>query len=296
MTGSLCDGPNVALLPAPNSSLMLTRMCLHEPRDQCCQIWRAPRMPTGRVQVILWDLLGASGGDRKARLSWRESAGLPVTLPPAQGGSVLSSVEAVFRRGRRAGVRLPAGRTWVLARTPALLVSRHEPRTVWRLGQATPIPPRHRFSRECGEGFGAAHFRRASPTGDVGRQRACALSAALTHVNRSRPDGIAAREVFAGGFEKNVRRLRLSSTARGEIYIATFSVGWSGVSRVHHAVGDAEGVGESEVNGSRSSRHGWGPSAFVPATSRRRGRVVQVAAEPPYSAHPNYGLNTWRRL
>ena len=104
-------GPNVAL-PA-KSSLMLT-MCLHELATNAAK-YGALSNGTGRVHVI-WELLG-NGSDRKVRLSWRESAGPPVTAPQRKGfGSILieqcfvGDGETVFdfrQDGLRCSLELP---------------------------------------------------------------------------------------------------------------------------------------------------------------------------------------------
>jgi PAS domain S-box-containing protein len=78
------DGPSVAV-PA-KSSLMLT-MCLHELATNAAK-YGALSNGSGQVHVA-WELIG-NGGDRKVRLSWRETGGPPVTGPQRKGfGSVL---------------------------------------------------------------------------------------------------------------------------------------------------------------------------------------------------------------
>jgi PAS domain S-box-containing protein len=78
------EGPNVAL-PA-KSSLLLT-MCLHELATNAAK-YGALSNGTGQVHVA-WELVG-NGGERKVRLSWRETGGPSVTAPQRKGfGSVL---------------------------------------------------------------------------------------------------------------------------------------------------------------------------------------------------------------
>jgi PAS domain S-box-containing protein len=80
----IVDGPNVAL-PA-KSSLLLT-MCLHELATNAAK-YGALSNGTGQIHVA-WELVG-DGGERKVRLSWRETGGPPVTGPQRKGfGSVL---------------------------------------------------------------------------------------------------------------------------------------------------------------------------------------------------------------
>jgi two-component sensor histidine kinase len=80
----IIDGPNVAL-PA-TTSLMLT-MCLHELATNAAK-YGALSNGIGQVHVA-WELIG-NGGERKVRLSWRETGGPPVTAPQRKGfGSVL---------------------------------------------------------------------------------------------------------------------------------------------------------------------------------------------------------------
>jgi PAS domain S-box-containing protein len=80
----IIDGPSVAL-PA-KSSLLLT-MCLHELATNAAK-YGALSNGTGQVHVA-WELVGKVG-ERKVRLSWRETGGPPVTGPQRKGfGSVL---------------------------------------------------------------------------------------------------------------------------------------------------------------------------------------------------------------
>jgi len=80
----IVDGPTVAL-PAKSSSRLT--LCLHVLATNAAK-YGALSNGTGRVHLI-WELLG-NGSDRKVRLSWRESAGPPVTAPQRKGfGSIL---------------------------------------------------------------------------------------------------------------------------------------------------------------------------------------------------------------
>jgi two-component sensor histidine kinase len=67
----LVEGPSVAL--SAKASLMLT-MCLHELATNAAK-YGALSSGTGQFQVS-WELV-ASGGERRVRLTWRESGGPP---------------------------------------------------------------------------------------------------------------------------------------------------------------------------------------------------------------------------
>ena len=80
----IADGPNVAV-PAQRS-LMLT-MRLQELATNAAK-YGALSNGSGQVHVD-WEVLG-NGGERKVKLSWRETGGPPVTLPKRKGfGSLL---------------------------------------------------------------------------------------------------------------------------------------------------------------------------------------------------------------
>jgi two-component sensor histidine kinase len=80
----IVDGPSVAV---PAKSSLLVTMCLHELATNAAKYGA---LSNGTEQVhVAWELVG-NGGERKVRLSRRETGGPPVNGPQRKGfGSVL---------------------------------------------------------------------------------------------------------------------------------------------------------------------------------------------------------------
>src|SRR5204863_8520413 len=102
------SGESVALPAA--GSLMLT-LCLHELATNAAK-YGALSNDGGKVHIA-WETLG-NGHDRKARLTWRETGGPPVTIRARKGfGAVL--IEQAFSADRGASLDFrPDGLTCAL--------------------------------------------------------------------------------------------------------------------------------------------------------------------------------------
>jgi two-component sensor histidine kinase len=111
-------GPKLDLKPDAVHSLTLV---LHELATNAAK-YGALSVPEGRV-AIAWDLAGADNGERRFRMSWRESGGPPVT-PPARNGFghvVISEMVASSLRGDVTLDYAESGLAWAID-TPAASV------------------------------------------------------------------------------------------------------------------------------------------------------------------------------